>query len=130
MRSPLALLLTGALAVALVVSGVMVWRLVATPPASPAEVVVGESPGTVPVQPSDEDVVSPPPPVTGSGDDPASNAPGSEGESAPERDPAPDQEHVPDEGDRDDDQDDAEDDCQEDDEDDDEDCEEDDDDDD
>ena len=96
MRSPLMPLVAGALAVVLVTTAALVWALfLRTPDPAPAsEVVIGASPESATAEPSDEDVVDPPPPITehspeGTGEDPApSPAPGTDGP-APGSGPAP-----------------------------------------
>lgn len=69
MRSPLLLLLTGAVAAALVAGAVLVWAMPGrgSDVDPPGEVVVGESPSAETVAPPDDDLVAPPPPVTDGG---------------------------------------------------------------
>ncbi|MET9711425.1 hypothetical protein ACFW3Z_15910 [Nocardiopsis alba] len=79
MRSPLVPLATGALTVVLVASAVLVWALFLRAPESTpvSEVVIGTSPEGASPDPTDEDVVTPPPAVTGE-EDPVESAPPSE----------------------------------------------------
>lgn len=89
MRSPLVPLAVGALTVVAVTVAALLWAMfLRAPDPGPApEVVVGESPSGSAADPTDDDLVGPPPPVTDQGGEGASESPSPDSDSDP--DPAP-----------------------------------------
>lgn len=91
MRSPLVPLVTGTLTVVLVALAALAWAFFLRPPdpVPASEVVVGESPEGVTadptVDPTDDGVVAPPPPLTEESGEPVDPSP--EAEPAPEPGP-------------------------------------------